>query len=257
MQKGAFSGPLARSAAAMFGAAAILAGAPGPGSAPAQAQPRQAFKPLVISGYQVRWNADQPGKPVTLRWSLTRGAADFPDAINCKQMAPAAALATRIGNEQLRAEAEAAFSLWQTFSNITFVYTPEWQKADILIGAQRRPRGVAYANVKYEPVAGTSSGRITHAMVCLNPNMHWTKGFDGNLKTYDVRYVLTHEIGHTLGLNHPGPDGQLMSYKYQETFRTLRKGDVDGITFLYGYKQVASEGATPSSGNSATAVKEP
>jgi hypothetical protein len=75
---------------------------------------------------------------------------------------------------------------------------------------------------------------ITQALVCLNPAKPWKVGFDGDLKTYDVRYTLAHEIGHAIGLDHPEPGGQLMSARYGEQFRTLQDGDVRGAIQLYG-----------------------
>jgi hypothetical protein len=51
---------------------------------------------------------------------------------------------------------------------------------------------------------------------------------------YDLRYTLTHEIGHAIGLDHPGTTSQVMSYRYEERFATLQPGDIRGAAALYG-----------------------
>ena len=70
--------------------------------------------------------------------------------------------------------------------------------------------------------------------MCLDPNHAWTIGFDGDTSTYDLRYTLMHEIGHTIGLDHPGPSGQVMGFKYHEEFDRLQAGDQRGALRLYG-----------------------
>jgi hypothetical protein len=59
-------------------------------------------------------------------------------------------------------------------------------------------------------------------------------GFDGNTRVYDLRYTFVHEIGHAIGLDHPGPSGQVMSFRYDEQHRDLQAGDLNGVTMLYG-----------------------
>lgn len=58
----------------------------------------------------------------------------------------------------------------------------------------------------------------------------------GRLSHYDLRYALAHEIGHTIGLDHPGPSGQLMSFRYEERFHGLQPKDVAGLAALYGHR---------------------
>lgn len=75
---------------------------------------------------------------------------------------------------------------------------------------------------------------ISRALICLNPAEPWKVGFDGNLAVYDLRYTLTHEIGHTIGLDHPAARGELMYVDYEEKFRVPQPGDVRGAAALYG-----------------------
>jgi hypothetical protein len=80
---------------------------------------------------------------------------------------------------------------------------------------------------------------ITQALVCLNPMRPWKVGFDGDLKTYDMRYTLAHEIGHAIGLDHRGRDHGVMGFAYQEKVASpgeihLADTDVAAAVRLYG-----------------------
>jgi hypothetical protein len=134
----------------------------------------------------------------------------------------------------LKEEARAAFAMWETAANVVFKEAPETSPADILIGAQTEPEGWAFADVFYDAGAPGAVKPISQALVCLNPGKRWKVGFDGDLKTYDLRYTLAHEIGHAIGLDHPVGGSQIMHFKYEERFRALQPGDIRGAVSLYG-----------------------
>jgi hypothetical protein len=143
-------------------------------------------------------------------------------------------------------EVAAAFAMWETAANVIFKEAPEAGPADILIGAQTEPDGWAFADVFYDAGSADAVKPITKSLVCLNPKRPWKVGFDGDLKTYDLRYTLAHEIGHAIGLDHPAGANQIMGYRYEERFRALQPGDIRGAVALYGAPsqpalQVASE----------------
>ena len=130
-----------------------------------------------------------------------------------------------------------------------FARPPIPARADILIGAQLEPEGWAFANVFYDTASTEPVKPISRALICLNPEKRWKIGFNGDLRTYDVRYTIAHEIGHTIGLDHPSGAGQIMGYRYEETFRELQAGDVSGAILLYGGRQpatIATASAPPS-----------
>ena len=194
------------------------------------------FRLLKLDGYHVKWGDTTLGSGAIVSYAFVNASKRFDGARNCDELVPMTDLATRNGISEttLQAETAAAFRIWEEAANITFMPTDDPDQADILIGAQGQPIGRAFANVMYRPGSRDGIKAIDRALVCLNPNHRWKVGFDGNFQAYDVRYTLVHEIGHAIGLDHPGPSGQIMSFRYREDFRSLQPGDLNGAQLLYG-----------------------
>ncbi len=201
------------------------------------------FLLLRLDGAYVKWGVPRLGTAAHVHYAFIIEPMQFPGAINCSSIIPINTVldSSRIDRESFRRETAAAFGLWQAVANVRFVESPDPATADILIGAEGNPRGFAFTNVDYDRLDATpaSTGtvpvrRIRKSLICLNPTKSWKIGFDGNLDVYDVRYAMAHEIGHAIGLDHPSPSGELMSFRYSEDFRTLQPGDVAGAIVLYG-----------------------
>jgi matrixin len=194
------------------------------------------FKLLKLEGHQVRWSPPAGGGPRVITYRLVTETYSFPTARNCRGLAPLDALAAASGVSipALKEEARAAFTMWEAAANIVFKEAPEGAPADILIGAETEPDGWAFTEVFYDVGAPDTVKPISQALVCLNPGKRWKIGFDGDLKSYDLRYTLAHEIGHAIGLDHPPGGSQVMHFKYEERFRTLQPGDIHGAELLYG-----------------------
>jgi hypothetical protein len=205
------------------------------------------FQLLKLDGYHVKWGDSALGAGATVRYAFVDAPRRFEGARNCSELVPMDDLAMRhgISQETLAEETAAAFRVWEEAANIIFVPVDDPDRADILIGAQGQPVGRAYANVQYQPGSSDGVRAIEQALVCLNPDHRWKVGFDGDIEVYDIRYTLVHEIGHAIGLDHPGPHGQVMSFGYNEQYSDLQPGDFRGIQLLYG---VSMKGMT--AGNS-------
>jgi hypothetical protein len=200
------------------------------------AQDVSLFKVLKLEGNLVRWQMPASGAPRVITYKIVTGTVRFPQARNCRAITGIDGLVTtsKLSGAAVREEMAAAFAMWQAVANIAFREVSDGGPADILIGAQVDPEGWAYADVFYDAAAAAPVKPISGALICLNPLKLWKIGFDGDLRRYDIRYTIAHEIGHAIGLDHPVGGEQIMGYRYEERFRSLQPGDVRGAVALYG-----------------------
>jgi Matrixin len=227
------------------------------------------FLLLRLNGNLVKWGNPTLGRGAVITWALLDKASRFPDALNCRSMVPftprLASGSTDAG--MAVAELRRAFDTWSAAADIRFRMIDDAEKADIVIGAQAIPTGRAYSSVAYGSPGDAPAGRVAakalspsarqagtepaaagsrsvksirQSLICLNPAQAWKVGFDGNLAVYDLYFTFLHEIGHTIGLDHPGASGEVMGFRYDEKVRTLQDGDVAAVRRLYGLPRSAS-----------------
>jgi predicted Zn-dependent protease len=193
----------------------------------------------------VKWGAPILGQGATVSYAVARGDSKIAGNINCLQVTGIEGLLARshVARQQFDRELAEALSMWQAAANIRFVRAKRMSTADILISAQAVPEGIAYADVTLDGVVERGVSRVKRGLVCLNPDIRWStarsqtseSGAEAESREgVRLRYALAHEIGHVLGLDHPGPEGELMSFEYGSHFEGLKPGDIAGITTLYG-----------------------
>ena len=217
---------------------------------------------LVLEGSWVKWGKAQWGAGATVTYAFASAAQQSPEARNCASLMPFDDLIAKTGlsGDKVHGETEAAFTTWSNATGLNFVETKDVLKADIVIGGQGNPAGRAFTNVELdarpmaeapaaaergftlsvEPPSGAARPQglrpIHKALICFNPLAKWKIGFDGNLDVYDFRYTLTHEIGHAIGLDHPGAAGALMGFRYDEKLKGPTRSDSEAAQRLYGLR---------------------
>jgi hypothetical protein len=219
------------------------------------------YRLLTLNGSLVKWGKPALGASAVVTYAFATKALTFKGARNCATMTTFDRLATASGWEgvDLRREARAAFHEWEQVSGVTFKEVERVGDAGIVIGAQGKPTGWAFSNVApvtqsaslpstvQKALGGTAEraqllpparvptvDSIRQSLICLNPLKPWKLGFDGNLKVYDIRHTIAHEIGHAIGLDHPGASGSLMGFRYDEKIDGPQAGDIAAVQRLYG-----------------------
>lgn len=120
---------------------------------------------------------------------------------------------------------------------VSFQETNQYESADIRIGFFHRNHGDG------EPFDGVL-GILAHAFCPENGRFHldaaenWSVDFerDKSKVAVDLESVVTHEIGHVLGLAHSSVKGAIMypSLRPRTKKVKLKLDDVEGVQALYG-----------------------
>lgn len=197
----------------------------------------ESWRPLVISGEALEWQRGPGNAGLELTYAFAVSRTTTGRTVNCGTLEPLSlkdAGGREISRERIAQAVSDAFSRWSAVSSLKFRMMPDPAEADIVIGAQPGAQGSAFTDVvPGEPIDALRRS-IHRATICLDPGRAWKIGFDGDLATYDLTHVVTHEIGHALGLDHPGARGAVMAFKYDESRDGLAAADVLGIRALYG-----------------------
>ena len=226
------------------------------------AQAETAFQLLMLDGNFVKWGQASLGSGAVITYEFAAGRLQFDSATNCRQIEPLKGLLQRshIDKARARRELKQAFAAWEAVADIHFRPATKGEIPDIIIGAEATPLGRAFTDVAYvnddvrlsgtdrgltslkledtaapqQKASGSQVRAIARSLICLNPQKRWKIGFDSDLDAYDLRFTLIHEIGHSIGLDHAGASGEVMSFKYLELFRRPQSGDIAGAIRLYG-----------------------
>lgn len=204
--------------------------------APLSAGAAEDFRLLRLGGKIVKWGQPTLGLPSTITYALVNEHMEFPEARNCREMVPIDSLVSNsnFSRQRFVEELEAAFASWEAVAGIRFERSTDPRTADIKLGAQAEPKRWAFADVSHSRSGLPTVQTIDRALICLNPMRAWALDFGNEAAGYNLRYVLLHEIGHAIGLNHTQDDAQVMSHKYPLVRRGLQQGDIRGATILYG-----------------------
>ncbi|HRO13264.1 MAG TPA: matrixin family metalloprotease, partial [Amaricoccus sp.] len=194
------------------------------------------YRLLEIDGLNVKWGEPLMRSGAEVSYGFAAAEVSMPGAINCRALAPIARLAAAWERdpERLAEIAAEAFGIWSREADLRFRPAAPGEPPDILIGAQGEPDRIAFANV-WHGTGRQGIAPLTRAAICFNPLVAWSDGEGPDpAGALDLPTVLAHEIGHAIGLDHPGATGALMGYSNQGDIDHLMPGDVAGAVALYG-----------------------
>lgn len=187
------------------------------------------YRQLTLDGFPLKWGA--PNRGATITYAVAEYSSSLRGKENCRHTTGVSALLThsQLRTEQFHAALTSAFQLWSEAADVHFEPAAPGARPDLTVTAEAEPDGIAFTDVRHR------SGAITQAIICLNPKAAWTAENRPDIAdAYRLTYVLAHEIGHAIGLDHPSPEGQLMSFEYDRARQGLQPGDVNGVVSLYG-----------------------
>lgn len=228
---------------------------------------------LRVESGIVKWQQAASDHVTVITYTVLTGPYEFPKSTNtlspdnCGRMRPFSEITSAspsISDATARQELRSAFDAWEQVAGVRFIELKAPVRADIIIGTTQGSIGRAFANLSLKDrpasgkaakaLGGASTGAaidafrsvsdgpvaaIEQAYICMNPNLRWKIGFDGNLDVYDLRYTFMHEIGHAIGLDHPGSSGSVMGFKYDERVQQLQSSDISAAQWLYGLPKLA------------------
>jgi hypothetical protein len=223
---------------------------------------------LRVDGQPVKWAPAEPGLATIITYATLKRPFTLPvsnetlSPDNCGDLRAFDEIvetSTSLTAAAAKRELISAFASWEKVAGITFIEMDDTEHANIIVGAIVTSNGPAFANLTLEAghrsqptvkafgigggnlaVSADSGAQfeavatIKQAYVCLNPQQSWKVGFDSNLSTFDLRHVFMHEIGHAIGLDHPGSSGAIMGYRYNEQVRELQPTDIAAARLHYG-----------------------
>lgn len=178
-----------------------------------------------------KWGSPVFGTGATVTWS-------YSGAIDCSAdgggMCSSFASFMPVGFE---AAVDAAFAAWEAVADLHFVHVADGGEAfnapgtsgDIRLGGHAfdGPSGIL-AHGYYPPANGLTAAGDIH----FDTAESWKLGWGG--PGFNIYQVLTHELGHALGLNHTAVPGSLMNPYYTESFMGPQADDIAGMRYIYG-----------------------
>lgn len=193
------------------------------------------YRLLELDGDVVKWGRSAFGAGHVVGFAFV-DRHEVAGERNCSATKPMRALSRASGPSpsRVRAALLAAMSRWSAIAGIGFVESSEEEDATLLVGTFSGSAGIAFADVSWSKSDRPGLGRLERALICLNANEHWTVEDDDDERTRDLHYVFAHELGHAIGIDHPGRRGAMMASAYDEGARDFTPGDIAAARRLYG-----------------------
>ena len=179
------------------------------------------------------------GSGAEVSYGFADGRRSFPDAINCRELAPMAELApawraTRRGSPRSRPRRS---GMWSARRRSRF-------RAGAARRAARHPdrRPGRAPRASPSPTSGTDRARaddgvapLTRATICLNPTLAWVDRTPrGRGQARSRHGARARDRPRASASTIPGPTGALMGYRDQGDIDALMPGDIAGAVALYG-----------------------
>jgi len=198
----------------------------------------------------LKWGEGELGTPAVVTYGFVTEPTVFDgnvgEVARCRNLVPLAGSLPGITQEELDATAAYAFGEWSALSGMEFKRAAPGERPQVLLGAQTKPSGVAWTNLRAKSSAGRGFHRITAGAICFSPRPKmngwpkarvWRIAKNGEVlePEEDFAYGLVHEVGHVVGVDHPDLKAEENVMGYTMTgIRTITEILAGVATFLYG-----------------------
>ncbi len=179
-----------------------------------------------------KWGSPVFGTGATVTWSYMASGVDC--SADGGGVCSSFASFMPVGFE---AAVNAAFAAWASVADLTFMQIADGGEAfnapgtsgDIRLGGHTfdGPSGTL-AHGYYPPVNGDTAAGDIH----FDTAESWKLGWGG--PGFNIYQVLSHELGHALGLDHTAVPNSLMNPFYTEAFMGPQADDIAGMQYIYG-----------------------
>lgn len=179
-----------------------------------------------------KWGSPVFGTGATVTWSLQTSGSCVAEFSGCSVVG----LSTFMPGSFMSA-VNSAFAAWAAVADLHFVqiaddgaaFDSATASGDIRIGGHVFDGlNGTLAHGFYPPTNGNTAAGDIH----FDTAELWKVGFGG--PGVDIFQVLTHELGHALGLDHTGVANSLMNPFYTEAFSGPQADDIAGMRAIYG-----------------------
>ncbi len=179
----------------------------------------------ILSGF--KWGDPQYGRP---SGTITFGFdAAFYSSLNIASGSFA----------DFEASAAAALDTWANVAQLDFQFTASAADADLLFSAASLP-GTQVGEALTTFFETGVVDQVTEAVVTFDADRAWSPFGEAGVNFFNVAL---HEVGHTLGLDHPNDPAEVMYAFYDsDDTASLGPGDIEGIQFIYGSALLGLDG---------------
>ena len=127
-----------------------------------------------------------------------------------------------------------SLSVWEEVSNISFVLVNDSSSVDIRFGYAEIDGPLGIVGQAHLPGVGS----LNAVQITLDFDENWVTGSIVNLEGLGVRGVVTHEIGHAIGIAHSPLEEALMSAFYDPKISGLQEDDIAAARAIYGNSNI-------------------
>lgn len=129
------------------------------------------------------------------------------------------------------AAAEFALETWAAVAALDFVPAPEGIAPDLSFAFAPLPGAtIGEALTTFRPLPDID--QVVTSVVTLDSTEQWSPFGEAGLNFYNV---ILHEVGHSLGLDHPDDPTQVMyAFYLTDVTLSLAAGDIEGVRLIYG-----------------------